>query len=144
MNKEIVKQIQEQFDKMPKKIISYIMDYFGQYVKDNVFKPLTKFSIGTSERWIKAERNNVNSVYALPDKIFNRIQKENEQDFINTWNRVLKFIWNDLHPHQSNQTNKKYNHLYLMVRGHLILDYGYFDAVDTNKLFRVNDETKNK
>ncbi len=145
MSKKIVEQIEAQFDEMPRKILSYIMDHFGQHVKDDVFNPLGQFSIRTRERWIKAEKEHkVKCIYALPDKLFNKIEKENEQDFINTWNQVLKFIWNDLHPHHSAQTNEKYNHLYLMVRGHLILDYGYFDAVDANKLFRVNDGTKSK
>ncbi len=141
MSKDIVKQIEAQFDEMPRKILSYIMDHFGQYVKDNVFKPLGQFSIRTHERWIKAEKkHNVTCLYALPNKVFNKIEKDNKEDFINTWNQVLKFIWNDIHPHGSCQTNEKYNHLYLMVRGHLILDYGYFDTIDTNKLFRVNNE----
>ena len=145
MSKEIIKQIEAQFDEMPRKILLYIMNHFDQYVKDNVFNPLGQFSIRTHERWTKAEKKyNVTCLYALPDKHFNKIEKENKQDFINTWNQVLKFIWNDIHPHGSNKTNKIYNHLYLMVRKHLILDYGYFDAIDTNKLFRVNDGIKNK
>ena len=148
MSKEIVEQIQEQFDVLPHKICLYIMNHFPdqhKYIMNNVFKVLGKFSIGTQERWIKAEKKHkATSLYELPNDIFLKIQKENEEDFINTWNQGLEFIWNE-NPHTSPQNNYYYNHLYLLVITHLIDDYGYFNIVDSNRLFRANnDATKNK
>lgn len=135
MSEEIIKQIQKQFDELPIQINSYISDHFYdtyEYVMDNVFHPLKNFSCIIHDRWEQAEKeHDVTCLYALPKKVFNKIEKENQQDFINVWNKVLEFIWNDIHD------SKKSNYLYLLVRTHLVQDYGYFDTIDVNKLFRV-------
>ncbi len=139
MSKEIVEKIQAQFDVLPKKICLYIQENFedNQYVHDHVFKPLSKFSIITNERWKnEEEKYNVTCLYALPRKVFKKIEKQNQEDFIDVWNQVLEFIWNRRIPGNA-RGNFYDNHLYLLVRTHLITDYGYFDTVNTNKLFRV-------
>ncbi|KKM26526.1 hypothetical protein LCGC14_1583850 [marine sediment metagenome] len=138
MTKELLKQIQAQFDRLPKQIEKYIrveFHDFYDYIHRAITTPLANFSNQSQKRWQDAEKKyNVKPIYALPTKIFNKIEKQNTEDFIKVWNQVLKFIWN-------NTTDfKKRNKLFLLVRTHLISDYGYFDIVDTNKLYKVNNE----
>lgn len=143
MNKEIIKQIEAQFDEMPRKINLYIINNFGsdqEFIKENTLKKLVNFHITTTNRWIKAEKKyDVSSVYALPNNIFKKIENENKNSFIEVWNSVLDFLWYEKGHYCSNHANRC-NNLYLHIRTHLIQDYGYFDTIDTNKLFRVNNE----
>ncbi len=143
MNKEIVEQIQEQFDKMPRQINLYIINNFGsdcKYIQENTLKKLVRFHVITTDRWKKAEKKyKVNCIFALPNNIFNKIEKQNNESFIEVWNDVLDFLWYERLHYSSDHKNKCSN-LYLLIRTHLIQDYGYFDTIDTNQLFRVNNE----
>lgn len=136
MNKEILKQIQDQFDFVPIKIQEYIRkelpDEFYEYINSNIQKPLANFSVISYKRWEKANKKyKVNCLYALPKNIFDQIEKQNQEDFIEVWNKVLKFIWNEI------SDNSKRNYLFLLVRTHLTEDYGYFYSIDINRLFKV-------
>lgn len=149
MSKDIVKQIQVQFDELPRQINLYIINNFSsdqEFIKENTLKKLVNFHITTTNRWIKAEKKyNVSSVYALPNNIFKKIENENKNSFIEVWNSVLDFLWYERYHFHSEHKNACMN-LYLLIRGHLIQDYGYFDTIDTNKLFRVtnNENIKTK
>lgn len=130
INKLINEKIENQVDVSLRNILTYINNNFKskKEIYDSVFKSLGEFSIRNHEK-----QNN----------FFSKIQKKNKEEFINTWNKVLEFIWNN-HSHSNCPDSLYHNHLYLLVRTHLMDDYGYFNVVDTNKLFRVNNGTKNK
>ena len=142
MNK-FEKTIEEQFSIIPIKISEFINDNNvcdcnrRNYGYKNIQLPLAKFHCVTHDRWTKDEKaHNVDCLYGLPKEIFNKIEKENIEDFIEVWNKVLKFIWNEWFDDYSKNRQK----LFLMVRSHLTVDYGYFNLIDTNKLFRVINE----
>lgn len=141
MNKEI-ERILEQFDEMPRLINLFIINNFGsdrRYIQKNTLLKLAKFHVTTTDRWKEAEKkHNVSCLYALPKNVFDEIENQNKYLFIEVWNNVLQFLWigRTQFVDKINECDK----LYLMIRTHLIQDYGYFDSIDTNKLFRVNDE----
>jgi len=147
MSDNIVEKIEAQFNVLPEKIYKSIYENFHsseQYMMDNVFHPLKKFYCETHNRWQKAEKkHNVTCLYALPDDIFKTIEEQNKDDFVEVWNKVLKFIWND-HSHNNAIDSQNYNHLYLLVRTHLIEDYGYWKTINVNRLFRVINNESNK
>lgn len=126
INELINEKIENQVDVSLKNILTYINDNFKseKEIYDSVFKSLGEFSIRNHEK-----QNN----------FFSKIQKKNKEEFINTWNKVLEFIWNN-HAYSNCSDSLHHNYLYLLVRTHLIDDYSYFNTVDTNKLFRVNKE----
>lgn len=129
--KIIKEKILEQFDFLPRMINQYVMINYPSFNKD-ITSLLTLFRFETHERWENAEKQyNVKGLYDLPEEVFNKIEKQNQKAFIEVWNKVLKLIWKEIPDY------RKRNKLFLMVRTHLIQDYGYFDSVDKNKLFRV-------
>lgn len=142
MSEKIVETIMKQFDVLPKKIMDFISDnysadiYKRRYFLKGIITPLTTLSVDTHDRWEVAEKDyNVNCLYGLPKDVFKKIEKQNTEVFVTTWNNVLEFITNADYISRSGQ-----NYLLLLVRTHLITDYGYFNIVDTNRLFGVNND----
>ena len=70
MSKDIIEEIQEQFNYFPHKINMYIINNFNDDRKNmqhNVLKVLVNFHVKTHNRWIEAEKKyKATSIYELP------------------------------------------------------------------------------